>query len=187
MGLISRVSSRTYRKVRKWEVVTVTTTSSLQKIARSIHNIIVSETRSGHDGWWLAELLRDAVDYFGGQTGVHDSVNNKQIDHPNAYRIVDQIGERKMRVNKISLDDLMQSRGLLDYEQRRSYCMHHALNMFKCQRNNYRYKWNCSHEIHEYDSCMNKELYLRKLEFERLKRLNQLGLVPWARNETPDV
>ena len=76
----------------------------------------------------------------------------------------------------------MHSRGEINMENKRNYCLHHHLNWLRCQRKAGRHAGDCHHEEHEWAACSNKEEYLRSMEFERMRRLHALGLVPDAKN-----
>jgi len=140
-------------------------------------------------GFWGGELIRDIYwCYFSGLYGTFGEHNRRNIQHPNSMRVVDKgLGipgeERPVRVKKVSLEDLMHQRGMINMETKRhSYCMHHHLAWLRCTRTNGRNRDLCAHEEHEWAGCQNKDEYLRSMETERVRRLHALGLVPDARN-----
>merc|ERR1712231_35278 len=138
MGLISRVSSRTYRETSKK------------------NNNIKSKMGGGHGepelarerefypkydrigtGFYLGEFLKELGEMF--DYGWLDSVRAKEVANQNTYRQIDQglgiPGEtRDTRVLRYSLDDVMNTRGKIQQAWKRSYCLHHMFEWKRCVR-----------------------------------------------------
>lgn len=138
-------------------------------------------------GFYLGEFLKELGEMF--DYGWLDSVRAKEVANQNTYRQIDQglgiPGEtRDTRVLRYSLDDVMNTRGKIQQAWKRSYCLHHMFEWKRCVRVHTRRPQMCEHEEHAFGGCMIKEQYLRTMEFERLRRINDAGLLPDFDGET---
>lgn len=132
-------------------------------------------------GFYLGEFLKELGEMF--NYGWLDSVRAKEVANQNTYRQIDKgLGipgeKRDVRVLRYSLDDVMNTRGKIQQAWKRSYCLHHMFEWKRCVRVHSRRPHMCEHEEHAFGGCMIKEQYLRTMEFERIRRINDAGLLP---------
>lgn len=107
-------------------------------------------------------------------------LSNHPLESQMNFRMVDHIGDREKRVNKMPLWDFIhaeQSNDRIDHAKI-TYCHHWGYELGKCLRSQAELKdFHCKHVEHMLLSCNNNEERLQRMEFERFRRLAQTGVV----------